>query len=77
MVAGKAIDPKAEYTLASHNYMLLNGGDGYTMFKGCEVLQENVMLDNQVLINYMVETLAEMFPRTASTQIPTAKAESE
>lgn len=57
MVAGKAIDPKAEYTLASHNYMLLNGGDGYTMFKGCEVLQENVMLDNQVLINYMVETL--------------------
>ena len=27
-----AIDPEATYTLASHNYMLKDGGDGYAMF---------------------------------------------
>ena len=37
--------------------MLLNGGDGYSMFAGCKVLQERVKLDNQVLIDYITETL--------------------
>ena len=37
--------------------MLLNNGDGYTMFEGCKVLQESVKLDNQVLIDYITETL--------------------
>ncbi len=45
------------YTLASHDYQLLNNGDGYTMFDGCKVLQESVKLDNQVLIDYIMETL--------------------
>ena len=57
MVNGEPIDPKATYTLASHDYMLLNNGDGYTMFEGCKVLQESVKLDNQVLIDYITETL--------------------
>lgn len=56
-VGGKAIDPDKTYTLASHDYMLLNNGDGYTMFDGCKVLQESVKLDNQVLIDYLEETL--------------------
>ena len=45
------------YTLASHNYMLKNAGDGFTMFQGCALLQDEVMLDNQVLINYITQTL--------------------
>ncbi len=51
---GKAtpIDPKAEYTLASHNYMLLDGGDGLTMFTGDEVLRKNVCLDYEVVLKY-------------------------
>lgn len=57
MVNGEPIDPNATYTLASHNYMLLNQGDGYTMFAGCKVLQDSVKLDNQVLIDYIVDTL--------------------
>ena len=57
LVNGKPIDPKATYTLASHNYMLLNQGDGYTMFAGCKLLQDCVKLDNQVLIDYIVDTL--------------------
>ncbi len=57
LVAGEPIDPKKTYTLAGHNYMLLNGGDGYTMFAGAKILQNSVKLDNQVLIDYVADTL--------------------
>jgi 2',3'-cyclic-nucleotide 2'-phosphodiesterase (5'-nucleotidase family) len=59
---GEPIDPNATYTLASHNYMLLDNGDGYTMFDGCKVLQESVKLDNQVLIDYITGTLNGVIP---------------
>jgi len=45
------------YTVASHNYMLKNGGDGFNMFMNCKLLQDEVMIDNQVLINYITGTL--------------------
>ncbi len=51
------IDVNATYKLASHNYMLKNGGDGFTMFKGDKVLQDEVMIDNQVLITYIRDNL--------------------
>ena len=51
------IDPNKTYTLACHNYLLRDMGDGYTMFADNNFLQEDVMLDNQVLINYIVEVL--------------------
>ena len=57
MVGGEPLDLEKTYTLASHDYMLLNHGDGYTMFDGCNVLQESVKLDNQVLIDYITGTL--------------------
>ena len=57
MVGGEPLELDKTYTLASHNYMLKNGGDGYAMFKGCKLLQDEVMLDNQVLINYITGTL--------------------
>ena len=56
-IGGKALDVKKTYTLGGHNYMLINGGDGYTMFKGSKILREEVMPDNQVLIRYITETL--------------------
>ena len=56
-VGGEDLDPAKIYTLASHNYHLLNNGDGYTMYKGAKVLQESVKLDNQVLIDYITQTL--------------------
>ena len=56
-VGGKALDPKKTYTLASHNYMLKSGGDGFVMFKGNKILQDEVMIDNQVLINYIQKSL--------------------
>ena len=57
MIGNEPLDPEKTYTLASHDYQLLNNGDGYTMYKGCKVLQESVKLDNQVLIDYITDTL--------------------
>ena len=57
LVAGEPIDAEKTYKVVSHDYQLLNNGDGYTMFKGCTVLQESVKLDNQVLIDYIVDSL--------------------
>ena len=57
MIHGEPIDPAATYTLASHDYMLLNNGDGYTMFAGCKLLQDRVKLDNQVLMDYIIDDL--------------------
>ena len=57
MVGDEPIDPEKMYTLASHNYMLLDQGDGYTMFDGAELLQDSVKIDNQVLIDYITEDL--------------------
>ena len=51
------IDPKATYTLASHNYMLKEGGDGFNMFQNDELLIDEGMIDNQVLMTYIVDIL--------------------
>ena len=56
-VGGAPIDVNKTYVLASHNYMLKDGGDGYSMFKGAKVLRDEVMIDNQVLINYIKDEL--------------------
>ncbi len=57
LVDGKPVDPAGTYTLAGHNFMLLEKGDGFAMFDGAKVLQNCVKLDNQVLIDYIVEDL--------------------
>ena len=56
-VGGEDLDLNRIYQVASHNYMLKNGGDGFNMFMGCKLLQDEVMIDNQVLINYITGTL--------------------
>lgn len=56
-VGGEPIDLAKTYTLASHNYMIKSAGDGFNMFQDNVLLQDSVMIDNQVLINYIVEKL--------------------
>ena len=56
-VGGEPLDVNKTYTLASHNYMLKSGGDGFVMFKNDTLLKDSVMIDNAVLINYIVEKL--------------------
>lgn len=56
-IGGEDIDLAKTYTLACHDYKLKNMGDGYSMFADNVFLQESVMIDNQVLINYIVDVL--------------------
>jgi len=57
MVGGQPLDLGKTYTLAGHNFMLLDSGDGYTMFSGAPLLLDRVKQDNQVLIDYITDTL--------------------
>ena len=57
LVNGEPSDPEKTYTVASHNYLLLNGGDGMSMFRDCELVAKEITLDNQALIDYITENL--------------------
>ncbi len=56
-VGDEPIDPNKTYTLAGHDYMLLQIADGYTMFRDVPVLQNMVKFDNQLLIDYIQDDL--------------------
>ena len=47
------LDLTKKYTLASHNYMLMQMGDGFAMFNNITILEDSGKLDNQVLIDYI------------------------
>lgn len=51
------IDLAKTYKLASHNYMLKSGGDGLNMFMKDKILLDEVKIDNQVLIDYIKDSL--------------------
>ena len=57
MIGGKPIDPAHAYLLATNDYMV-NGGDGYTMFKTAELMmggRDGTLLATDV-INYITKT---------------------
>ena len=56
-VGDNPIDSSKTYTVASINYLLQENGNGITAFDGCKVVQNNQKLDNQILIDYITETL--------------------
>lgn len=62
MVGDEPIDPDATYTLASHNYMFKEGGDGINMFMNDKLIVDESMPDNQVLITYIVDHLDGVVP---------------
>lgn len=51
------IDPNGTYTLSCHNYKLKNCGDGFNMFADNKILKDEIMIDNQMLITYIVDYL--------------------
>ncbi len=57
MVGDEPLDPAKVYTLASHTYVLKEMGNGYSMFADNNFLMDSGMIDNQVLINYIIEGL--------------------
>lgn len=63
------IDPEKTYTLASHNYMLHDSGDGFSMFTDNTYVMDEFMLDHQVLISYITDYL----DGTVGTEYETAQ----
>ena len=57
MIGNEPLVLNKTYTLASHNYMIKNGGDGYTMFMDDKIIKDSVVIDNGALINYITENL--------------------
>lgn len=53
MVGDEPLDVNAEYTLASHGYLLKEGGDGMNMFVEDELLMDSIILDNRAIIDYI------------------------
>jgi len=56
-VGDRPIDPAEKYSLAGSDFMLLNKGDGFTMFDGARVLTSGGITDIQALIDYITEDL--------------------
>ena len=51
------IELEKKYTIASHNYALLEYGSGMKMFESAVILQNDGLLDVEALENYIVEDL--------------------
>lgn len=51
------IDPEKTYTVASHNYMMRDGGDGYTGFTDNEFVILEGISDYQILTVYITDVL--------------------
>jgi 5''-nucleotidase/2'',3''-cyclic phosphodiesterase and related esterases len=51
------LDLNKKYKLAGINYTLKSSGDGYTMFKDCKILKDEVAVDNEILITYLTKNL--------------------
>lgn len=55
LVNGMPLEPDKTYTLAGTDYTLRDGGDGYSMFAGCPVLEADVGLDFDVLLDFLTD----------------------
>ena len=51
------LDPEGVYTLASHNYIIKQGGNGMNMFLDNELLIDEAILDYEALITYLTDDL--------------------
>ena len=49
------LDINKEYTLASHNYLLVDAGGGANMFVDDEMVRKDIMLDYEALIKYVTD----------------------
>ena len=62
-VDGKPLDPEAYYTLSASSF-LLDGGDGYTMFKDAELISKTMLVDNEAVMRYIEEDLGGVIPES-------------
>ena len=57
MVGNAPLDPKKTYTLVSNEYMLMECGDGFSMFENSVIKEKKIHQDYTVLIDYITKTL--------------------
>ena len=60
-INGKNLDLNKYYTISSNSF-ILDGGDGYTMFYPCEIIQTAIGIDNDLLQTYIKENLNGVIP---------------
>ncbi len=53
------IDPTATYSVSGNNYSMFNGGDGMTMFTGCEKICADGLKDYEVVVSYFLSNSEE------------------
>ncbi|MDD3412941.1 MAG: bifunctional UDP-sugar hydrolase/5'-nucleotidase [Lachnospiraceae bacterium] len=59
LVGGKPLELNKTYSLAGTDYTLRDGGDGYSMFADCPVLESDVELDFDALLNFLTDDYLE------------------
>ena len=57
MINGEPLDPEKTYTVASHNYLLKSGGDGTCNFVNDPILLDEIKLDYETVIDYILNDL--------------------
>ena len=57
MINGEPVDPNKNYKLTTRYYTAYEGGDGYTAFKDCEILDIITSEDYSVVVDYIKENL--------------------
>lgn len=63
-INGRKIEPDKMYTVVGSCYMLLDAGDGFTMFAGAKVLQrEELPSDTEMLVSYLKRNLRGSIPK--------------
>jgi 2',3'-cyclic-nucleotide 2'-phosphodiesterase (5'-nucleotidase family) len=64
-VNGQPLDDNRKYTVATTNFLAIDGGDGYTMFKNATLLTplDRAPLDSDVLTRY-ITSLRTIAPKT-------------
>ena len=66
MINGEALDTAKTYTLASHDYFLKKGGDGYIFTGKCNIIRDNVMSDSDLISVYIRDDLGGVIPEKYS-----------
>lgn len=56
-VGGESLDPEQTYTVAGQDYVLLEHGDGFTMFDNPVSVPEHLNVDIQIIMDYLEDTL--------------------
>ena len=65
-VGGEPLDLNKKYTVAGNDFIMKKDGNGYTMFREEDVVQDQIKMDNKALMDYLQNTLNGVVPEKYS-----------